>query len=56
VFDVVSVEHRWSAQDYVTVGSIPYVGRSPRITRTFVATGFKKWGMTNGTAAAMIPR
>ncbi|MCA1841725.1 MAG: FAD-dependent oxidoreductase [Actinobacteria bacterium] len=53
-FDVVSVEHRWSAQDYVTVDSMPYVGRSPRTTRTFVATGFKKWGMTNGTAAAMV--
>jgi glycine/D-amino acid oxidase-like deaminating enzyme/nitrite reductase/ring-hydroxylating ferredoxin subunit len=53
-FDVVSVEHRWSAQDFVTVDSIPYVGRSPRTTRTFVATGFKKWGMTNGTAAAML--
>jgi len=53
-FDVVSVEHRWSAQDYVTVDSIPYVGRSPRTRRVFVATGFKKWGMTNGTAAAMI--
>ncbi|MDQ3946789.1 MAG: FAD-dependent oxidoreductase [Actinomycetota bacterium] len=54
VFQVASVEHRWSAQDYVTVDLIPYVGRSPRMTRTFVATGFRKWGMTNGTAAAMI--
>lgn len=53
-FEVVSVENRWSAQDYVTVDSIPYVGRSPRTSRTFVATGFKKWGMTNGTAAAML--
>ena len=53
-FDVVSVEHRWSAQDYITADSIPYVGRSPRTRRVFVATGFKKWGMTNGTAAAML--
>jgi Rieske Fe-S protein len=38
----------------MTADSIPYVGRSPRTTRTFVATGFKKWGMTNGTAGAML--
>ena len=53
-FDVRSIEHRWSAHDYVPVDSVPYVGRSPRSRRTMVATGFKKWGMTNGTAAAMI--
>jgi glycine/D-amino acid oxidase-like deaminating enzyme/nitrite reductase/ring-hydroxylating ferredoxin subunit len=53
-FDVESFEYRWSAQDYVTVDRIPYVGRSPRMDRTFVATGFKKWGLTNGTAAARL--
>ena len=49
-----SVEHQWSAQDYRSVDGIPYVGRSPRSGRTFVATGFKKWGMTNGTAAGLL--
>ncbi|MGH8900341.1 MAG: FAD-dependent oxidoreductase [Egibacteraceae bacterium] len=53
-FEVDRVEYRWSAQDYTTVDSLPYVGRSPRRQRTFVATGFKKWGMSNGTAAAML--
>ncbi len=53
-FPVRSVEHRWSAHDYVPVDQVPYVGRSPRSQRVQVATGFKKWGMTNGTAAAMI--
>ena len=53
-FGVSALEARWSAQDYEPVDSIPYVGRSPRLQRTWVATGFKKWGMTNGTAAAMI--
>jgi Rieske Fe-S protein len=34
---------------------VPYIGRlSPRSDRTFVATGFKKWGMTSGTVAGMI--
>jgi Rieske Fe-S protein len=53
-FPVRSVEYRWSDHDYVPVDSVPYVGRSPRSNRLHVATGFKKWGMTNGTAAGMI--
>jgi glycine/D-amino acid oxidase-like deaminating enzyme/nitrite reductase/ring-hydroxylating ferredoxin subunit len=53
-FDVRSIDYRWSAQDYTTVDSLPYVGRSPGRQRTLVATGFKKWGMSNGTAAAML--
>lgn len=53
-FDVESFEHRWSAQDFTTVDLVPYVGRSPRTQRTFVATGFNKWGLTNGTAAAAV--
>lgn len=48
-------DHRWSAQDYVSVDGMPYVGRlSPDHERVFVATAFRKWGMTNGTAAAMM--
>jgi len=54
-FDVQAVEYRWSAQDYFPVDDVPYVGRATSGSqRTFVATGFKKWGMTNGTAAAMM--
>jgi len=50
-----SVEYRWSAQDNTTVDSVPYVGAlTPRADRVFMATGFAKWGMTGGTAAAMI--
>lgn len=53
-FDVESFAYRWSSQDYATVDGLPYVGRSPLTQRTLVATGFGKWGMTNGTAAAEI--
>ena len=53
-FAVRAVDYRWSAHDYVPVDSVPYVGRSPRSRNVLVATGFKKWGMTNGTAAAMV--
>lgn len=53
-FDVKSIETRWSSQDYVTVDQVPYVGRSARRKHTWVATGFKKWGLSNGTAAAAL--
>lgn len=54
VFEVESIDHRWSAQDYATVDGIPYIGRSPRSSRRLVATGFNKWGLSNGTAAAIM--
>ncbi len=53
-FPIRSIDYRWSAHDYVPVDSVPYVGRSPRSRRVHVATGFKKWGMSNGTAAGMV--
>jgi glycine/D-amino acid oxidase-like deaminating enzyme/nitrite reductase/ring-hydroxylating ferredoxin subunit len=53
-FDVESFEYRWSAQDFIPADGMPYIGRSPRSSRTFVATGFQKWGLTNGTVAAQI--
>ncbi len=53
-FPVTGVLDRWSAQDYESVDHLPYVGpASPGSSRVLVATGFAKWGMTNGTAAAL---
>jgi glycine/D-amino acid oxidase-like deaminating enzyme/nitrite reductase/ring-hydroxylating ferredoxin subunit len=52
---VQSVDYRWSTQDNATVDGVPYVGRlTPRSERLFMATGFSKWGMTGGTAAALL--
>jgi len=53
-FEVESVDFTWSAQDYTTLDDIPYAGRSPLRRHTWVATGFRKWGLTNGTAAATV--
>lgn len=48
-------EHGWSAHDYLPGDGIPYIGRLTPDTRAlWLATGFKKWGLTNGTVAAMI--
>ena len=48
-------EYRWSAQDYVSADGLPFIGRlDPRSDRILGATGFRKWGMTNGTAAGVV--
>jgi len=50
-----SIVHRWSAQDYSPDDGVPYIGPvTPRSERVHIATGFKKWGMTSGTLAAML--
>ena len=44
---------RWSAQDFTTGSRVPHVGPAlPGRPRVLIATGFGKWGMTGGTAAA----
>lgn len=54
-FPVRSVDYRWSAQDYIPADHVPFVGPvSPAAARVFVATGFKKWGMSNGSAAGVM--
>lgn len=50
------VRYRWSAQDFVPVDLLPYIGVAPFSERVHVASGFNKWGLTNGTAAARIIR
>jgi glycine/D-amino acid oxidase-like deaminating enzyme len=46
-------ELRWATQDQMPVDGVPYVGRhDPLSGKVWVATGFKKWGLAMGTAAA----
>jgi glycine/D-amino acid oxidase-like deaminating enzyme/nitrite reductase/ring-hydroxylating ferredoxin subunit len=49
-----AIEHRWSAQDYAPADGLPFVGPLPGHDGAFVATGFGKWGMSNGVASALI--
>lgn len=45
--------HFWSAQDYSPIDELPYAGPIlPGAQHVWVATGFDKWGMTSGVAAA----
>jgi glycine/D-amino acid oxidase-like deaminating enzyme/nitrite reductase/ring-hydroxylating ferredoxin subunit len=54
-FAIDAVAYRWSTQDNYSVDRVPFVGKLHRRARhVYVATGFNGWGMTNGTAAAMV--
>jgi glycine/D-amino acid oxidase-like deaminating enzyme/nitrite reductase/ring-hydroxylating ferredoxin subunit len=54
-FDVRSVEYRWSSQDNMPADGLPYVGAITAVSRRIVTgTGFRKWGFTNGAAAAVM--
>jgi glycine/D-amino acid oxidase-like deaminating enzyme/nitrite reductase/ring-hydroxylating ferredoxin subunit len=49
------VEHRWYTMDYVSVDHVPFVGRLNRRSKhVWIATGYGKWGLTNGTAAGRL--
>lgn len=54
-FQVEDIIYRWSTQDCMTMDGVPYIGnltsRSPNL---YVATGFGKWGISNGTVAGML--
>ncbi|MFC3040520.1 FAD-dependent oxidoreductase [Virgibacillus xinjiangensis] len=56
-YGIKEVLHRWSAQDLTPPDEVPYIGQAvtgqPGL---LVATGYKKWGMTNSMAAATLLR
>lgn len=46
--------HSWSAQDYRAADQVPDIGALPRGGgNIYLATGYNKWGMTNGVAAGL---
>lgn len=54
-FDIEDIPYRWSTQDCMPIDDIPFIGKITRNSENiFLSTGFKKWGMTNATASAMI--
>lgn len=55
VLGVTDIHYRWSAQDLYTLDKVPYIGRiTSGKQNIFIASGYRKWGMTNSTAAAMV--
>ncbi|MGX8176328.1 FAD-dependent oxidoreductase [Exiguobacterium artemiae] len=54
-FRVTQVEQFWSAQDLISLDKLPYIGQmTDNDPNILVATGFAKWGMTNGIAAGLL--
>jgi glycine/D-amino acid oxidase-like deaminating enzyme/nitrite reductase/ring-hydroxylating ferredoxin subunit len=54
-FSVTEVKYHWSAHDNIPADGMPYIGSyTPHSKRLWTGTGFRKWGMTNGTAAGVL--
>ncbi|MBS4176746.1 FAD-dependent oxidoreductase [Lederbergia citrea] len=54
-FGAKEIIYRWSAQDLVTPDKVPYIGRiSEGNDNVFVATGYKKWGMSTSILASLL--
>jgi len=55
IYPDAKVLYKWSTEDCVTLDKVPYIGEfSNLMPNVFVATGFKKWGMTSSHVAAQI--
>lgn len=55
VLGVDEIQYRWSTQDIYTLDKLPYIGQyTSSSDNIFIATGYRKWGMTNGTIAGVI--
>ncbi|WP_170852481.1 FAD-dependent oxidoreductase [Blastococcus sp. DSM 46786] len=56
-FGVTDLRYHWSAEETSTLDHVPFTGRiAPGSERVFTACGFDGWGMTNGTASALLIR
>ncbi|GAA4836188.1 FAD-dependent oxidoreductase [Paenibacillus vulneris] len=54
-FGIREILYRWSAQDIYTLDKMPYIGLQwPDVPNHLIATGFRKWGMTNSIASAIL--
>jgi len=55
IFPNCKERYHWSAQDCMSLDNIPYIGHySTKTPNIYVATGFKKWGMTSSMVSAII--
>lgn len=55
VIGIENILYRWSTEDLTTLDKVPYIGHITSSNRnTFIATGYRKWGMTNSTVAGLL--
>lgn len=49
------VKYKWTTEDCISLDKIPYIGKFSKLfDNIYVATGYKKWGMTTSHVAAKI--
>lgn len=54
-YTVEDIPYRWSTQDCMTLDDIPYIGHFTSNTpNLYIATGYKKWGMTTSMVSAVL--
>jgi glycine/D-amino acid oxidase-like deaminating enzyme/nitrite reductase/ring-hydroxylating ferredoxin subunit len=52
-FDMEEFDYNWSSEDFISLDSLFYIGRITEQTKNiYVATAFRKWGMSGGITAA----
>ncbi len=55
LFPDAKVHYKWNTEDCIPLDKIPYIGEfSNLMPNVYVATGYKKWGMTHANIAANI--
>ena len=56
-FGISKIDYRWGARDYMAYDGIPLIGKLyPNSKNLYVATAFKKWGLSHSMVAGMILR
>jgi glycine/D-amino acid oxidase-like deaminating enzyme/nitrite reductase/ring-hydroxylating ferredoxin subunit len=56
-FGISDFRYHWSAEELSSLDRVPFAGYiRPGSERVLTATGFEGWGMTNGTASAILLR
>ncbi len=57
IYPSMKVKYKWATQDCVSLDKVPYIGDfSNLMPNLYIATGYKKWGMTTSHVAAQIIR
>ena len=55
IYSDAKVLFRWNTQDCISLDKLPYIGQfSNLMPNVYIATGYKKWGMTTSNIAANI--
>lgn len=54
-YPLCKILYKWNTEDCITLDKIPYIGEYSNLMKDlYIATGFKKWGMTMSNVAANI--